>query len=430
MHRFALPSFGIALLLAGLGGAAVPSTAQGQATGWQSTTQPGGYKVARVAGSGIVNGMALTCERGVPVLAVNLVTPAPTNPVQLTLDIDEQSYPITFTRNGRTNVWVAAMRNVTPIDALSAGSRLQVSTRGQRIGTLATAGARDAIAAALAGCYQPQAGPPSSRVANAAPVAAGLGGVAEDVGCPALGPVARWSAANVEEYNGSNSVFCGDFTGDGMPDAFAVIRFALGANNFGQEAVLFQNVGGQLRFLRRVPEFFGKPEAAKFAVGRVTLDMTTMLPTDARCCPTGKETRQIDTTTGRHWQLVDAKPAALAGNTTGPLSRLPIALGPYVAAAEACRAPTQVTWFEPRGYWEISSDFRFFSEIAEVTRDGADYLLRAKPDPSDPPPDPAGPDDSFVGVRPAGPGRIVMMIQDDVALKLCKAADIPTRLRP
>jgi hypothetical protein len=430
MRHFALIARRVIFPLAGLGTALAAQPVAAQTTAWQATTQPGGHKVARVAGSGIANGMALTCERGVPVLAVNLVTPAPTNPVQLTLDIDGQSYPVTFTRNGRTNVWVAAIRNSAPIDAMTAGSRLQLSTRGRAIGTMSTAGAREAITSALAGCYQPQADLPSSGMANAAPVTAGFGGVAEDVGCPSLGPVARWGAANVEEYNGSNSVFCGDFTGDGMPDAFAVIRFALGANNFGQEAVLFQNVGGQLRFMRRVPEFFGTPKAAKFAVGRVTLDITTMLPTDARCCPTGKETRQVDTTTGRHWQLVDAKPAALTGETTGPLSRLPIALGPYVAAAEACRAPTQVTWFEPAGYWEISSDSRFFSEIAEVTRDGADYLLKAKPDPSDPPPDPAGPDDSFVGLRPAGPGRIVMMIQDDVTLKLCKAADIPARLRP
>jgi hypothetical protein len=431
MHRFASRPIGILALLFCLGAIAFSSVGQAQATGWQATTQPGGYKVARVTGSGIANAMALTCERGVPVLAVNLVTPAPTNPVQLSLEIDEGSYPITLTRNGRTNVWVAVMRDVTAIDALAGGSRLRVSTRGQTIGTLPTAGARDAIASALTGCYRPAPATTASLAPTPAmrPPATRTG-VTEGVGCPSLATVERWGRANVPQFNGATA-FCGDFTGDGLPDAFAILHYDfIGGNAQGQEAALFQNAGGTLRLLRRVPEFYGQTESAVFDVGRITLQMTVLLPSDARCCPTGKETRQVDTTTGRHWQLVDAKPAALAGKATGPLSRLSITLGPYVSAAETCRAPSQVTWFEPGGYWEISTDSRFFSEIAEVTRDGADYLLKARPDPNDPPPDPAYPDDDYVGVRPAGPGRIVMMIQDDIPLKLCTAAEIPARFRP
>lgn len=411
---------------------AIAPSASGHAqlAGWQTISQPGGYKVARVAGTGIANGIGLTCERGVPVLAVNLARPAPTNPVQLSLDIDGASFPVTLARNGRTNVWVAALRDRAPIDALSNGANLQISTRGQSIGNLSLQGARAAITGALAECYRPAATSPA-RLAptQAASSAASPKGVTEGVGCPPLAAVERWGRANVPEFNGATA-FCGDFTGDGLADAFAILHYNfVGGNAQGQEAAVFQNAGGTLRLLRRVPAFYGQPESASFDVGRVTLEMTVMLPTDSRCCPTGKETRQVDTTTGRHWQLVDAKPAILAGKTTGPLSRLPIALGPYVAGVEACRAPTQVTWFEPGGYWEISADSRFFSEIATITRDGVDYFLESKADPKDPPPDPDYPEVG-VGVRPAGPGRIVMMIQDEVPMKLCKKEEIPARFRP
>lgn len=411
--------------------AACPATlaAQTGGAGWQTISQPGGYVVARVSGSGLANGIGLTCERGVPVLAVNLQRPAPTNPVRLSLDVYQDSFPVTLVRNGRTNVWVAAMRDVTPIDALANGSGATLSAGGRPVGTFALSGARAAITRALASCYSPSTAPAPApapappSLASAAATAANFAGVGEGKGCPPTGPVARWGSANVADYMADNLIFCGDFTGDGAPDAFAVIRYALGGNNFGQEGVLFQNVGGQLRFLRRVPEFYGTPNSAKFAVGKVTLAMTVMLPTDTRCCPTGKEIREVDATSGRHWRLIDAKPATLAGKAAGPLSKLPIALGPYVGAGEACRSPNQVTWFEPGGFWEINRESRFFSEIAKVTRDGADYLLEGRPEPGD--------EEVFaVAVRPAGRGRLVMTIQDDVAMKLCKPEEIPARFRP
>lgn len=136
------------------------------------------------------------------------------------------------------------------------------------------------------------------------------GPVTEGQGCPSLAPVERWGKqANPADYMDSNSVFCGDFTGDGKPDAFAVVRFAMGGNNYGQDAVLFENVGGTLRVLRAVPEFFGQPDRATFSTGKVILDMTVMRPNDPRCCPSGKERREVDVATGRH-RIATAAPAA------------------------------------------------------------------------------------------------------------------------
>lgn len=173
--------------------------------------------------------------------------------------------------------------------------------------------------------------------------------VAEGQGCPSLAPIERWGKqANPTDYMDSNSVFCGDFTGDGKPDAFAVVRFALGGNNFGQDAVLFENVGGTLRFLRAVPEFYGQPDRATFSRGKVVLDMTVMRPNDPRCCPSGKEKREVDVATGRHRVVTGAavRPSAVpaprpAQSPVQPpvaAAKLPMRPGYYGEAPASCAA--------------------------------------------------------------------------------------------
>lgn len=174
--------------------------------------------------------------------------------------------------------------------------------------------------------------------------------VTEGQGCPSLAPIERWGKqGNPADYMDSNSVFCGDFTGDGKPDAFAVVRVAMGANNFGQDAVLFQNVGGTLRFLRSVPEFFGQPDRATFSQGKVVLDMTIMRPGDPRCCPSGKERREVDVATGRHRVVtgvtaarptVPPPPRAAQRPAQPPVAvaKLPMRPGYYGKAPASCAA--------------------------------------------------------------------------------------------
>lgn len=139
------------------------------------------------------------------------------------------------------------------------------------------------------------------------------GAVEDSVGCPSLIGVQKWAAANIRNYDGDYSAFCGDFTGDGAKDVFAVIRSPTGGNSSYQDAVLFQNAGGQLRFLRKVPQFFGDTKRAAFAPGKVTLELTVMRPGDPRCCPSGTERREVDVATGRHAAITKAG-AAKNGN--------------------------------------------------------------------------------------------------------------------
>lgn len=132
-------------------------------------------------------------------------------------------------------------------------------------------------------------------------VHARLAGAEAGKSCPALGPVDAWAHRNVKDHI-DNTVFCGDFDSDGRADAIAFVNFALGGNNQGHEVVLFRNVSGTLRFLRRVRQIAGEPESAAFLPGRVILDMTTMLPDDPRCCPSGRMRVVVNVASGTHNQ--------------------------------------------------------------------------------------------------------------------------------
>lgn len=139
------------------------------------------------------------------------------------------------------------------------------------------------------------------------------GSVEDSVGCPALTGVQSWAAANIKDYEGDYSSFCGDFAGDSAKDVFAVIRSPTGGNSSYQDAVLFQNIGGQMRFLRKVPQFFGETKRAAFAPGKVMLEMLVMKPGDPRCCPSGIERREVDVATGKHAAVNATRPAAQPG---------------------------------------------------------------------------------------------------------------------
>jgi len=125
--------------------------------------------------------------------------------------------------------------------------------------------------------------------------------VAASAGCPELGPIDAWAHRNLKEHI-DNTVFCGDFDSDGRADAIAFVNHALGGNNQGHDVVLFRNVGGTLRFLRRVFPIAGEPNAAAFSPGKVMLDMTTMLPEDPRCCPSGRTRVVVNVASGTHNQ--------------------------------------------------------------------------------------------------------------------------------
>ena len=124
------------------------------AQSWQVITQPGGYSVARVDLAGGIRGVGVTCERGVPVLALNLARSPTRNPAQLTLTSGRANAQIGIIRNGSTNVWVAAIGDPRILDMLANGSSVGIAVDGSNYGTASLSGARAAMGQALAGCYR------------------------------------------------------------------------------------------------------------------------------------------------------------------------------------------------------------------------------------------------------------------------------------
>lgn len=72
------------------------------------------------------------------------------------------------------------------------------------------------------------------------------------------------------------NVFFGDFTGDGVPDAF-LHAVVMGRTYTSIRTALFRNEGGHMRLARDVDDVYGAmPENVRFSRGQVTLTTTFM----------------------------------------------------------------------------------------------------------------------------------------------------------
>lgn len=174
------------LLVAALALAACGSP-PAQAETWQVIVQPGGYKVARGGtggGAGLVQGVGLTCERNVPMIALSLARAPARNPALLSLSDGKSIGKLGVVRNGATNVWAGPLRDPRVLALLARAASVEVALDGVRYGTVSLAGAADAMRGALSGCWAAgvaiakTAPPPSvSTVPPATPVAAAGGAV-------------------------------------------------------------------------------------------------------------------------------------------------------------------------------------------------------------------------------------------------------------
>lgn len=167
-QRPARPIRHIAALVGALIGITAAPTASAQ---WQTSQQPGGYGVARVDLAGPILGVALTCERTVPILAVRPARHPARSPATLALTTgDGRGVQIAMARNGTTDVWFAAIRNPAIIEAFAAGP--VEATMGDTPVAVASEGADSAFRAALAGCYSTRALPTAQPAGASAGMAA------------------------------------------------------------------------------------------------------------------------------------------------------------------------------------------------------------------------------------------------------------------
>lgn len=99
-------------------------------------------------------------------------------------------------------------------------------------------------------------------------------------------------ARSVYNVDGPNlieplTIFYGDFTGDGAPDALAFSYYDMGGSGAGLNVSLFRNTGGHMQHLRNVDEVLGQePRDAHFSRGSVSVTTTVPGPGDPHCCPT------------------------------------------------------------------------------------------------------------------------------------------------
>ena len=124
-----------------------------QAQTWQVFDQPGGYKVARGDGSGQVQGMGLTCERNVPMIALSLARAPARNPALLSLSDGKATGRLGVVRNGATNVWACPVRDARVLAMLARAGSVEVAIDGVRYGTVSLTGAAEAMRGALGGCW-------------------------------------------------------------------------------------------------------------------------------------------------------------------------------------------------------------------------------------------------------------------------------------
>ncbi|MBL8543997.1 MAG: hypothetical protein JNJ63_09310 [Hyphomonadaceae bacterium] len=143
---------------------------------------------------------------------------------------------------------------------------------------------------ALAACSPPQAsdsspgpGEAAAQTASAAPAGAETTITAwyrEQLGNQLIEPV---------------SIFFGDFTGDGAPDALAWGDFDTGGSSANHLVALFRNQGGRMVHWRNDETVFGQePRDVSISHGRITLTTTMPRPGDPHCCPTGEQSWTIN----------------------------------------------------------------------------------------------------------------------------------------
>lgn len=148
-------------------------SAPAEAQPWEVIVQPGGYKVARgaTAGGGLVEGIGLTCERGMAMIALDLPRARGRMPVLLSLSDGRSVGKLGVVRNGATTVWAGPVRDPRVLAMLARAPSVDVAINGMRYGKVSLAGAADAMRGALGGCWR--AGVSSAQAISSAPAPAG-----------------------------------------------------------------------------------------------------------------------------------------------------------------------------------------------------------------------------------------------------------------
>jgi hypothetical protein len=127
----------------------------------------------------------------------------------------------------------------------------------------------------------------------------GVGGITAPAAAPvnAEATIVAWArglhgASLIEPV----SIFYGDFSGDGAPDALVWADYETGGSSANHTVGLFRNEGGAMAFVRSDETVYGsEPRDVAFTVGSIHLKTTMPQEGDPHCCPTGSEEWDIKT---------------------------------------------------------------------------------------------------------------------------------------
>jgi hypothetical protein len=129
------------------------SAAHAQSAQWEMLRSPDGKAVARVQGSGILTGVAVTCQRRIPILAFSLGPSVSGIRIHLKVSGSDREANFDVVREGATPVWMTLVGDVRTLDAFFAAEGAEVTIDGMLAGSIPAAGAKEAFQIALAACY-------------------------------------------------------------------------------------------------------------------------------------------------------------------------------------------------------------------------------------------------------------------------------------
>jgi hypothetical protein len=133
-------------------GRAAPPPSPGGAA-WAVRVGSDGRPMAMVIGPGVVQGLAVACHQGVPVMVLTLRARPPSGPVTLSLAGSRGQAALPLRQLGRGETWIADLRGSAAAGLLAgADAALDLAINGGRQGRLSLQGSTRAVQQALGGC--------------------------------------------------------------------------------------------------------------------------------------------------------------------------------------------------------------------------------------------------------------------------------------
>jgi hypothetical protein len=371
--RTVLKVLGAAFALAACG--SPPAQAQTQTQTWQVIDQPGGYKVARVTtggASGLVQGIGLTCERKVAMIALSLARAPARNPALLSLSDGKATGKLGVVRDGVTNVWAGPVRDPRVLAMLARAGSVEVAVDGVRYGTVSLTGAADAMRGALGGCWAEGAVAANTvGTTPAAPVATGKPMLPIKPGYY-VGTFDKQcaTASSAMYYDGGNRL--GD-TSESLRTIKSATRSRDGEYEIEFIGQVDDDVAGS-------DGMFIKP------INADRIKVTTNDFTEMRLCAVNTLPKQLLVGGVGAAPVVASPPrsqaggirlaAGSAGGSSAALS-LPLRFGTYVHAGKRCGADKSWQVFIDAGFGGVGPDPEIHSRIESLRKTGTNsYVVR------------------------------------------------------